>query len=272
MARFRSLTIFFPMWNEELCIRQTIAAAQEVCEELCANQTIGDYEILVINDASTDRTPIIADELARTDPKIRVVHHAKNRKLGGSIKSGFAAAKGELILYTDADAPFDLAEVHKACRLMRVYSCDIVTAYRFDRTTEGPRRTVYTFVYNWIIRIVFGLYLRDVNFAFKLFHSRIFKHIELVSEGSFISAELLVRASRLGYRVMQFGVDFFPRTRGVSTLSSPTVILKILLELATLWYRLRRVKPLPAHELGTEPEPKAAVAPVAKLPADVENN
>jgi glycosyltransferase involved in cell wall biosynthesis len=248
------------MWNEELCIRSTIAAAQEVCEELCASHEIGDYELLVINDASTDKTAVIAEELASADPKIRVVHHAKNRKLGGSLKSGFAAARGELILYTDADTPFDLVEVHKACRLMRVYSCDIVTAYRFDRTTEGPRRTIYTFVYNWIIRLVFGLYLRDVNFAFKLFHRRIFKHVELVSEGSFISAELLVRASRLGYRIMQFGVDFFPRTRGTSTLSSPSVIVKMLLELMRLWYRLRRVKRLPAYELGTEP------------PADVENN
>lgn len=241
------------MWNEELCIRTAIGAAQEVCDELCASQVIGDYEILVINDASTDDTGAIADALASANPKIRVVHHPKNRKLGGSLKSGFAAARGELILYSDADAPFDLAEIHKACRLMRLYSCDIVTAYRLDRTSEGPRRTIYSFVYNWIIRVLFGLYIRDVNFAFKLFHRRIFEHIQLVSEGSFISAELLVRASRLGYRIMQFGVDFFPRTRGVSTLSSPAVIVKMLLELIRLWFHLRRVKPLPAHQLSGEP-------------------
>lgn len=259
MARFRSLTIFFPMWNEELYIRQAIGAAQEVCEELYANQEIGDYELIVINDASTDKTGIIAEELASANPKIRVVHHPKNRKLGGSLKSGFAAASGELILYTDADMPVDLVEIHKACRLMRVYNCDIVTAYRLDRTSEGPRRAVYSFVYNWIIRLVFGLYLRDVNFAFKLFHRRIFNHIQLVSEGSFISAELLVRASRLGYRTMQYGVDFFPRTRGDSTLASPSVIVKMLVELTRLWYRLRRVKRLPAHELSKE------------LQADIEN-
>jgi glycosyltransferase involved in cell wall biosynthesis len=252
LARFQSLTIFFPMWNEELCIHTAISAAQEVCEELCANGEIGEYELLIINDASTDRTGAIAEELASANPRIRVIHHAKNRKLGGSLKSGFAAAKGELILYTDADAPFDLAELHKACRLMRVYNCDIVTAYRHDRTSEGPRRFIYSFIYNWIIRFFFGLYLRDVNFAFKLYNRRIFKHIQLVSEGSFISAELLIRASRLGYRIMQFGVDFFPRTRGVSTLSSPAVIVKMLLELMVLWYRLRQVKPLPAHELGQD--------------------
>jgi glycosyltransferase involved in cell wall biosynthesis len=252
LARFDTLTIFFPMWNEELCIRTAISAAQEVCEELCAKHEIVDYELLIINDASTDSTGAIADELASSNPKIRVIHHPRNRKLGGSLKTGFAAAKGELILYTDADAPFDLAELHKACRLMRVYNCDIVTAYRHDRTSEGPRRTIYTFVYNWIIRVLFGVYLRDINFAFKLYHRRIFRHVQLVSEGSFISAELLVRASRLGYRIMQFGVDFFPRIRGVSTLSSPSVIVKILLELMTLWYQLRQVKPLPAHELGTD--------------------
>ena len=193
----------------------------------------------IVNDASTDRTAEIADALAAADPHVRVVHHPQNRKLGGSMKSGFAAATGDLVLYTDADLPFDMHDVHKAVRLLRYYDADIVSAYRFDRTGEGYVRTVYSFFYNMMVRVLFGVRMRDINFAFKLCRTRIFEHVQLKSEGSFIDAELVVRARKHGYSVIQFGVDYFPRTRGVSTLSSPKVILKILNEARTLRKEIR---------------------------------
>ena len=102
---------------------------------------------------------------------------------------------------------------------------------------------MYSFFYNALVRVFFGLKMRDVNFAFKLCRRRIFDHVELKSEGSFIDAELVVRASRHGYHIVQFGVDYFPRTRGVSTLSSPTVILKILREMMQLRHELRSIVP-----------------------------
>ncbi len=162
-----------------------------------------------------------------------------NRQLGGCIKTGFANARGELVLYTDADLPCDLAELRKACRLLRYYSADIVSAYRHDRTGEGPRRAVYSWIYNWLITLVFDLHVRDVNFAFKLCRRSIFDKLELVSEGSFIDAELLIRAQALGYRVIQFGVDYFPRSVGVSTLSSGSVIACIFREMLAQARELR---------------------------------
>src|SRR4051812_5175394 len=149
---FAKLSIFFPMWNEEEYIERAVRAGTDACTELLANGEIGDYELIIVDDASTDETPAIADHLAATDPHVRVVHHPVNRKLGGSIKTGFAAATGDLVLYTDADLPFDMAEVSRAIRLMRYYEADIVSAFRFDRTEEGSVRTVYTFFYNFLIR------------------------------------------------------------------------------------------------------------------------
>jgi glycosyltransferase involved in cell wall biosynthesis len=244
---FESLTIFFPMWNEEALIEQTVAAAREAAEDLVVAGEIGGYEILIIDDASTDATPQIADRLAADDDHVRVVHHAVNRKLGGSLKTGFAEARGQLVLYTDADLPFDMAELAKAVRILRLYDADIVSAYRFDRTGEGPRRFVYSYVYNFLVRYAFALRLRDVNFAFKLVRRRVLEHVQLRSEGSFIDVELLARANRLGFHTVQFGVDYFPRSRGVSTLSSGSVIVKILREMRALYGDLRDIEPLPDH-------------------------
>jgi len=160
------------------------------------------------------------------------------------MKTGFAAATGDLILYTDADLPFDMAELPRAVRLLRDYDADIVSAYRFDRTGEGYLRSVYTFVYNLLIRTLFDVKARDINFAFKLCRARIFEHVELTSEGSFIDAELVIRSTRLGYEMLQFGVDYFPRTRGVSTLSTPGVIVTIMREMWSLRADLEEIEPV----------------------------
>jgi glycosyltransferase involved in cell wall biosynthesis len=232
------------MWNEEAYIERTLGLAKEVCEELLSGGDISDYELIVVDDASTDHTGKIADEMSAADPRVKVVHHPVNRKLGGSIKTGFAAATGDLVLYTDADLPFDMVELHKAIRLLRVYEADIVSAYRFDRVGEGPSRAIYTFFYNVLIRRLFGVRMRDINFAFKLCRRRVFEHISLVSEGSFIDAELIIRARKLGFHVIQFGVDYFPRTRGDSTLSSLSVIRRIVAEMVQLRHELRELTPI----------------------------
>jgi len=241
---FAKLSIFFPMWNEQDYIERAINAGLAACEALIAIGDIVDYELLIVDDASTDRTPEIADQLAAANERIRVIHHPVNRKLGGSMKTGFANTTGDLVLYTDADLPFDFAELPKALRIMRLYESDMVSAYRHDRTEEGSSRAIYTFVYNQLIRAMFGVKMRDINFAFKLCKRRIFDTIELRSEGSFIDAELVISAKKLGYTVTQFGVDYFPRTRGQSTLSSPSIIFKILREMFELRSSLRRITPV----------------------------
>ena len=143
-------------------------------------------------------------------------------------------------------------EVQKACRLMRHYEADIVSAYRFDRTGEGYVRVVYSTIYNVLVRLLFGVRIRDINFAFKLCRRRVLDEITLVSEGSFIDAELVIRTIGTGGKVVQFGVDYFPRTRGVSTLSSPAVIVKIFREMRAIRAELKAVgtpseAPIPAE-------------------------
>lgn len=240
---FAKLSIFFPMWNEQDYVHRTIQAATDVCTILVDNNEIGDYELVIVDDASTDETGRIADELAAGDPHVVVVHHPVNRKLGGSIKTGLQTVTGDLVLYTDADLPFEMLELVKAIRVLRHYEADMVSAYRHDRTSEGPRRAVYSWAYNWLITRAFGIHLRDVNFAFKLCRRSMLEQIELSSEGSFIDAELVVRASRMGFRIMQIGVDYFPRTRGVSTLSSTSVIRTMLREMRGLRGELKQVGP-----------------------------
>ncbi|MGB8861328.1 MAG: glycosyltransferase family 2 protein [Ilumatobacteraceae bacterium] len=241
---FSKLSIFFPMWNEQAYIERAIGYAKEECELLIEKGEILDYELIIVDDKSTDRTPEMADAMAAADSRVKVVHHPVNRKLGGSIKTGFAAATGDLVLYSDADLPFDMAEVSRAVRLMRYYEADVVSAFRHDRTGEGSSRAIYTFFYNVLIRRLFGVRLRDINFAFKLCRTRIFEHITLQSEGSFIDAELIIRTKKLGYDVIQFGVDYFPRTRGESTLASLGVIRTILREMFALRKELRGITPV----------------------------
>jgi glycosyltransferase involved in cell wall biosynthesis len=254
-ADFQLLSFVFPAWNEEEMISQTVVAATEAGQELIAQHEVADYEIVLVDDGSSDGTPALIDELAAADTHVRAVHHERNRGLGASVRSGFDAAKGDAILYTDADLPFDLLLLQKAFRLLRIYDADIVSAYRFDRTGEGPRRLVYSYAYNHLIQTMFGLRLRDMNFSFKLCRRSVFDHIELKSEGSFIDVELLARARRLGYEIVQFGVDYFPRSRGVSTLSSNAVIAQLVREMFELRSELESLTPLPV-ELRRPSEPQ----------------
>jgi glycosyltransferase involved in cell wall biosynthesis len=229
-----SISIVFPMYNEEAYIHRAVRAAHAALAEIT-----NDYEIVIVDDASSDRTGAIADELARADPRIRVVHNARNRKLGGTLRAGYGVATKDLIAYTDADLPFDLLELRRAVRLLEYQEADVLSAYRFDRTSEGFIRTLYSLVYNTLIRVLFGLRVKDVNFSFKLFRRGLLQKMTLKSEGSLIDAEFLLRAKKAGADIIQIGVDYFPRSRGISTLSSPGVILKILRELFALWGELR---------------------------------
>jgi glycosyltransferase involved in cell wall biosynthesis len=222
------------MYNEELYIQRAIDAARSALGEIT-----GDHEIIVVDDGSTDRTGALADELAGTDAHIKVVHNARNRGLGGSLRAGYALASKDLVLYTDADLPFDLMELPRAVRLLEWQQADVLSAYRFDRTSEGLRRTLYTLAYSALIRTLFALRLRDVNFAFKLFRRTLLERLRLESEGSFIDAEFLLRSRKAGASIIQIGVDYFPRSRGASTLSSPRVILGMLRDMLRLRAQLR---------------------------------
>jgi glycosyltransferase involved in cell wall biosynthesis len=228
-----SISVVIPMFNEAAYVRRTVDAARAVLERL------GEWEIVLVDDASTDETGAIADELADADPHVHVLHNPVNRTLGGSLRAGLAAAGGELVLYTDADLPADLEQLPRALRLMDYQEAELLAGYRFDRTGEGLRRAVLARTYNLALRLLFGLRVRDVNFAFKVMRRSLLQRIVLTSEGSFIDAELLLRARRAQARVIQMGLDYFPRARGASTLSSPRVVWRILREMARSWRELR---------------------------------
>jgi hypothetical protein len=133
---------------------------------------------------------------------------------------------------------------------MNVTRADVISGYRFDRTTEGFKRTVYTIIYNWMIRVLFHIYIRDINFSFKLMKREVLQAIQLRSEGSLIDAELIVKARNHGFFIQQIGLDYFPRVLGTSHLASNAVILKIFRELITMFPEMRRrsQRPLPAGE------------------------
>ncbi len=250
MANFGVLSFVFPAWNEEEMLAHTVLAATEAGEQLIGAGEVERYEIILVDDGSTDRTPALADELAVVDPDhVRAVHHERNRGLGATVRTGLDHAIGDLVLYTDADLPFDLLLLHKAFRLLRIYDADIVSMYRFDRTSEGPKRYLYSHLYNWLVRTTLNVRLRDVNFAGKLIRRDVLERVDLRSEGSFVDVELMSQAQRLGFNIIQFGVDYFPRTRGASTLAAPTVIVGIVRDLFAERARLRRVRPLTDEEL-----------------------
>ncbi len=230
-----SISMIFPMYNEE---RNILPMVKEAIEVL--NSITDDIEIVIVDDASTDNTGKIADKLAHKDGRIKVIHHQRNRQLGGALKTGFSNATKELILYSDADRPFDMREVSRAVELIK--DADIVSAYRINRTADGFRRTIYSYGYNFLIHRLFKLGVKDVNFSFKLIRRKMFDKVKLKSEGSFIDAELLIKSQYYGFKIVQFGTKYFPRHKGVSRLSSLSVIFKILKEICLLWKEIKSIK------------------------------
>jgi glycosyltransferase involved in cell wall biosynthesis len=258
VANYPSISLFFPAWNEEDYVERAVTRALDVLPRLT-----DDFEIIIVNDASTDRTHEISEELASRIPQLRVIHHATNLKLGGAMRTGLSASTKEIVVYSDIDLPWDLRELERALHLMDYLEADMICAFRFDRTSEGPKRIIYSFVYNLLIRSLFDINIKDVNFSFKVMNRRVLEAVELKSLGSFIDAELVVKAIRKGFRVFQMGVDYFPRTRGVSTLASPSVIMRMVRELVNLFPETRSppspVKPVrlppsvaPLHSAGTK--------------------
>ena len=140
-------------------------------------------------------------------------------------------------------------------RAMQVTGADVIAGYRLDRTIEGPKRTLYSYVYNALIGVLFGWPHRDINFSFKLMKREVIEAIDLKAEGSLIDAELIVKAKNRGFAIQQIGLDYFPRIRGQSHLSSPRVILKIFAELVKLYPEMRRRMPRPTTQRPRAVEP-----------------
>ena len=226
-----SISVFFPCYNEQENVSQTIEKALEVLEKLNV-----DFEIIIVDDGSADKTGQIADEIAGQDSRIKVVHHKHNLGYGAALQSGFMAAAKKLVFYTDGDGQFDINEMPPLLTLMEQY--DIVSCYRLNRQ-DSIIRKINGWCWTKLVCLMFGLKIRDIDCAFKLYKREIFDKIEMSSTGALIDAEILARAARKGYRITQKGVHHYPRTSGRQTGASIRVILRAFKELFRLQSRIR---------------------------------
>lgn len=229
IQKIKSLSFVFPMYNEIDNIEPCVDGALYIGKKLGI-----DFEIVVVNDASTDGCGELANQMAKKIPQLKVLHHEKNRKLGGTLRTGFYGATKDYILYMDSDLPLDFDDVAEA--IPKIGNADILIGYRLTRD-EPIKRKILSRGYNTLIRMLFGLKVRDVNFSFKLFKREILDHITLKSEGSFIDAELLIESRRAGYKIAEVGLPYHPRTAGESTLASTSVIQKTFEEMGSYFLR-----------------------------------
>ena len=229
-----SLTIFFPCYNEEANVEATTLAALKAGRRLAA-----DLEVIIVNDGSSDRTGEIADRLAAEHAEVRAVHNNPNLGYGGALQRGFREATKTWVFTTDGDGQFDFEEIERILPLLD--DCDIVSAYRLDRKDSLLRR-INAFCWTTLVNVVFGLWLRDVDCAFKIFPTSLFSRIEMKSTGALIDTEVLARAKRLGYRIRQIGVHHYARTAGEQTGANLRVILRAFKELFQLRAEIVRTK------------------------------
>jgi len=227
------ISCFFPMYNEEGNIRAVVSSARSVLEKRC-----DDFETIVVNDGSRDRTREIAEELAREDARIRVVNHEKNQGYGAALRSGFKASRYEVIFQCDGDNQYDLEEIDGLLPFLKEH--DFVVGYRIKRR-DPFYRTLEALWYRFLLRLLFGLKLRDANCAFKLFKKRIMDQLTLESNGAIINGEIFIKARKLGFsRIKEVGVNHYPRRAGEQTGSKLKVLWEAWVSILRLWAVTRR--------------------------------
>ncbi len=227
-----AISVFFPCYNEQENVLNTVTKATVALEKIRA-----DYEIIIVNDGSKDATGEIADKIAAQNKRIRVVHHQTNLGYGSAVRSGIKAGTKNYIFLTDGDGQFDINEMPPLLPLMDNY--DIVCGFRINRQDNFARK-LNGFLWTKLVCLLFGLSVRDVDCAFKLFNRKVFNDMPLVSTGALISAEILARAARKGFTITQKGVHHYPRTAGKQTGANFSVILRAFKELFKLYNTIRR--------------------------------
>ena len=228
------LTFFFPAYNEQENVAETVRVALERIAPLVG----GSIEVLVIDDGSTDATPRLADELAAADARVRV-HHQANRGYGGALRAGFENARGELIGFSDGDLQFDLGEMGRLLDRLNdpKRPVDAVIGYRIKRR-DPPHRIFIAKTYNAIVSVLFGLHVRDIDCAMKLFRREVFEGLRLGTDSPFLSAELLIKLKARGERIAQVGVNHYPRAAGTNTGASFRKILRTFRDIFRLRWAL----------------------------------
>ena len=228
----RSLSVFFPCYNESANVTNVTDKALAVLDQLGI-----DFEIIIVNDGSSDDTAAVADKISAANERVKVVHHEKNAGYGAALQSGFRAASKEFVFYTDGDGQFDIGELPPLLPLMN--ECDIVSCYRIKRQDNIVRK-INAFCWTTLGCCLFRMKIRDVDCAFKLFRREIFDNIEMHSTGALIDTEILARAKKKGYRIIQRGVHHYPRTAGEQTGAKISVVLRAFKELFELYKEIKK--------------------------------
>jgi glycosyltransferase involved in cell wall biosynthesis len=221
-----SISAFFPCLNEQATVEPLTNKTVKVLKSLT-----DDFEVIIVDDGSTDDTAAIADRLAQQIPQVRVIHHQGNLGYGTALQSGFYAATKDLVFYTDGDSQFDVEELGGILPLIDQY--DIVSCYRLNRQ-EGWIRRCNSFCWTWLVSLLFGLRLKDINCAFKLYRRTVFDKMNLISKGALIDTEVLARAVKKGCTIVQKGVRHYPRMAGRPTGANIRVIARAFRELFRL--------------------------------------
>lgn len=232
------ISVVVPMYNEEENAENAVRSLLSVMPSIA-----GEFEIIVVESGSTDRTAEIADGLAAADPRVRVIHQINREGLGSAIRLGFANSRMDFILYIDGDEPFDPSGVSRIGPLLEQNGA--VIGYRRGRR-ESFRRELYSKVYNRLVQILFRTNVHDINFSMKIFSRNLLKRLDIRSNGCFYDAELVAELRRNKVPIAELGFEYVPRIGGVSSLDRPSIIVSMLLEMAR--YMLRRKKRIPPSD------------------------
>lgn len=223
MKKVKELSIFFPFWNEEKNIEKVIDQAVPVADSVSHK-----WEILMIDDGSTDKTPSIAEKLEKKHPGTRLVRLHPNRGYGAALKAGFEHAQYELVVFTDGDLQFDFSEITRF--LEKIDSADLVIGYRQQRQDKLMRHVLMILHRVWVL-IFFGFYVKDIDCGFKLFRKSALDSImPLRSEGAMITTEILAKAKAKGLKIAQVPITHYPRKYGIPSGANFSVVVRAMLE------------------------------------------
>lgn len=225
------ISAFFPAYNEADNLDRLTRRTAETLARLA-----GKWEIIIVDDGSADRTPEVARKLAAEFPQVRYIRHERNQGYGGAVKTGLREAKLEWIFFTDGDGQFDAGEIELL--LPAAETADFVAGYRLKRR-DPFMRLLNAWAWGTMVRALFGLSIRDIDCAFKLFRRRVVDQSEFKASGAMISTELLARAKKMGYRFAQVGVHHYPRLAGTQTGAKLGVIARAFRELFKLYRELK---------------------------------
>lgn len=226
------LSIFFPFWNEEKNIEQVVKSAIPIAKEVADV-----YEILIVDDGSSDNTLKIAKELSRQYKNVRVISHTPNRGYGASLKEGFLNSRYKYVVFTDGDRQFDFSEVKKFIEKIR--GVDMVIGYRKKRRDNFARHILMSMLKAWDF-VFFRFYFKDIDCGFKMFkREALEKILPLRSEGAMITTEILAKARIKNLKIEQVGVNHYPRIYGDQSGSNIFVMVRAVLESLIFWMDIK---------------------------------